>query len=340
LPRASSPLARSVHAEDEESDMKGEGVVDAVIVLFMHAVKGFFHAFAWPTSLFVTYKSQKIASLTFKCIVLNGVIFAGSIVLFHMAIMPFLRFLIDFPLHYFGNKPDLIDQNDQQQQQQKQPWEPFMDYFVELFLFAVYHIFWVYPVYTLSFVLNSLWYQEIADEAYLIQIGKPASIKPTYDVFLKKVTDILYQALLFLVFLVEIFVISFIPLFGKPISFMFMCWLYAFYSFEYKWINKGWSLEKRLEFLETHWAYFAGFGFPVTVITFYFPQFINSGIFALLFPMYVLMANEADPLPKIVLSESQIFGSFIPTRMPIFNISKKITSSLIKTFQRHSVKRK
>jgi len=125
-----------------------------------------------------------------------------------------------------------------------------------------------------------------------------------------------------------------------------MTWIYAFYSFEYKWINKGWTLEKRIDYFEERWAYFIGFGkdldfsssfffffsdiliifflllrrilfyiflslilvsfcwpcfldflfetfkilgikkgLPCTLCTFFFPQFISGGIFAMLFPM-------------------------------------------------------
>jgi hypothetical protein len=38
-------------------------------------------------------------------------------------------------------------------------------------------------------------------------------------------------------------------------------------------------------YFEQRWAYFAGFGFPCTALTFWFPQFIGGGLFALLFPL-------------------------------------------------------
>lgn len=53
----------------------------------------------------------------------------------------------------------------------------------------------------------------------------------------------------------------------------------------YKWINKGWKLEKRIEYFEERWAYFAGFGFTFTVITFFVDQFLSAGVFALFFPI-------------------------------------------------------
>jgi hypothetical protein len=66
--------------------------------------------------------------------------------------------------------------------------------------------------------------------------------------------------------------------------------LYAIHR--YKWINKGWKLEKRIEYFEERWAYFAGFGFTFTVITFFVDQFLSAGVFALFFPLvsFILFA--------------------------------------------------
>lgn len=61
--------------------------------------------------------------------------------------------------------------------------------------------------------------------------------------------------------------------------------LYAMYCFEYKWSLHGWKLDKRINFLEQHLFYFVGFGSPFTLATFFVPNFVSKGIFALLFPV-------------------------------------------------------
>jgi len=159
----------------------------------------------------------------------------------------------------------------------------------------------------------------------------------------KKVADEIHRMILFMIFLVQTSVVYVVPTLGPAFSFVCICWLYAFYCFEYKWVNKGWDLETRLDYLENHWAYFAGFGAPFTLFTVYFPQFVSGGVFALLFPMvtiylfelslieinhpssqYIIMAMEAVPLR--VSNELSI----VPKRLPIFSISRRAAVLLIR----------
>eukprot|EP01047_Picozoa_sp_COSAG01_P044086 COSAG01_NODE_3962_length_5492_cov_71.874281_2_plen_189_part_00 len=41
-------------------------------------------------------------------------------------------------------------------------------------------------------------------------------------------------------------------------------WLYSLYCFEYRWSLRGWSLQRQLRTVEAHWAFFGGFGTPVS----------------------------------------------------------------------------
>ena len=45
---------------------------------------------------------------------------------------------------------------------------------------------------------------------------------------------------------------------GKPLYFLLLSWLYAYYCFDYKWSLLGVRLPERLAYFETHWAFFAG----------------------------------------------------------------------------------
>lgn len=55
---------------------------------------------------------------------------------------------------------------------------------------------------------------------------------------------------------------SFVPHLGTLLAFCMNCAIMGYYCFEYKWLYFGWTLERRLSYLEQHWAYFLGFGKP------------------------------------------------------------------------------
>jgi hypothetical protein len=40
---------------------------------------------------------------------------------------------------------------------------------VDGFVFLLYQVLWMYPIYCISFILNTIWYQEIADDGTLLQ---------------------------------------------------------------------------------------------------------------------------------------------------------------------------
>uniref|UniRef100_A0A0E0P9C9 Uncharacterized protein n=2 Tax=Oryza rufipogon TaxID=4529 RepID=A0A0E0P9C9_ORYRU len=69
-----------------------------------------------------------------------------------------------------------------------------------------------------------------------------------------------YSILLLTIFFIEVSVIGYIPYFGKPMNFLLLSLMYAYYCFEYKWNFFAVSLNERLDFFESNWAFFAGFG--------------------------------------------------------------------------------
>jgi hypothetical protein len=72
-----------------------------------------------------------------------------------------------------------------------------------------------------------------------------------------------------------------------------------------QWLLDGrMKLEQRVTFFEHRWPYFAGFGFPAAIVTVAFPSFISSGIFAFLFPMFIILAIIADPVDHATLDDA------------------------------------
>lgn len=111
--------------------------------------------------------------------------------------------------------------------------------------------------------MSGLWFQEIADVAYRFRKGRP-KLFPNISKFL---ADTSFSLLVQILFLIQSYAVSFIPWVGNILCFIHMCLLYSLYSFEYKWINMGWELDKRLSYIESNWPYFIGFGLPLAILT-------------------------------------------------------------------------
>lgn len=138
-------------------------------------------------------------------------------------------------------------------------------------LSLLFGMVWVLPLFILSRVVNSLWFQDIANSAYKFRKGRPKTIGIS-----KLIADTLFSVLVQLLFLAQSMVVKLVPMYyvGEGLSYVHMCLLYSLYSFEYKWFNMGWELHKRLTYIEYNWPYFIGFGLPMAVLT----QLTNSHI--------------------------------------------------------------
>lgn len=54
-----------------------------------------------------------------------------------------------------------------------------------------------------------------------------------------------------------------------PLAFLFTCLANAYYLFETQWINQGMNLPERIQYLEQRWAFFLGFGLPITTASYF-----------------------------------------------------------------------
>ncbi|CAI5728861.1 unnamed protein product [Peronospora destructor] len=267
---------------------------DAFSSGFREFCGGVQHAVSLHCILLFYLKSRLICVSSAKCFVLNGLIFLGSIYFFDQAVIPVIHLFGEL-LHRsfsYGTTTQVGDVRDR----------------VDGFVFLLYQVLWMYPIYCISFILNTIWYQEIADDAYLQLHGKPSPAAVT-----DMIRDEMYRAILVAFFLLQTVLSYLIPVVGPVMSFIHLSWLYSLYCFEYKWSLAGWSLERRLAHLEHNWAYFAGFGSPFTLATFFVPNFVSKGIFALLFPVFLLLAIACDPVSE---------GDDASKKLPIFRFSR------------------
>ncbi|GAB4847839.1 hypothetical protein Ancab_026899 [Ancistrocladus abbreviatus] len=136
-----------------------------------------------------------------------------------------------------------------------------------------------------------------------------------------------YSALLLSFFFLQVYVFGFIPYIGKALNFLLLSWMYAYYCFEYKWNLSGVSLDRRLDFFESNWAFFAGFvnlqscllpikGLYLTsrIGTFYLTADHAQNKLKISIPIPRERISETDPLIPIVSEVTRVFWAifFLP----------------------------
>lgn len=219
------------------------------------------------------------------------------------------------------------------------------------FIIGSFYLFWLYPLYIASFVLNCLWYNEIASHGFDTikrQASGPSAAPGTSDngksprasrgksnsaieSLVLGIGEQIYSVIMLSVFFVQVSLLSYLPVVGQLLKFVLMSWLYAYYCFDYKWGLSRWSLEKRLLFFESDWAFFAGFGSPCVLATFFLSPLVGGGVMAVVFPIFVLVATASDPEAAV----NDCLGgkkSGLP-RLPLFHIANKISVPLVRFLQ-------
>jgi len=132
---------------------------------------------------------------------------------------------------------------------------------------------------------------------------------------LKALSNSTYRIVMIFTCLGSSFILRFIPYIGSLASFVFLCWVDAYYCFEFIWIAKGMSPVKRMRHVEERWAYYFAFGLPVTMLCSWGTSLANAACFALIFPVYIILAMHAHPVP---LEPHSSAHPFMPMRLPIF----------------------
>ncbi|CAE7243309.1 unnamed protein product [Symbiodinium sp. CCMP2592] len=132
--------------------------------------------------IFFLAQSETIRFRTLQCFMLNGVIFLGSILLFNFAIEPALGIL-------------------RRLVQEEEVWAT--EFIATSFSF-LYKILWIYPIYCISFVLNTVMYQEIADSALAFAQCTPTKATP----HLERLIQETWRVLVNLVYLLEMYLVT------------------------------------------------------------------------------------------------------------------------------------
>eukprot|EP00808_Paulinella_micropora_P015140 g24699.t1 len=252
-----------------------------------------------PPLFFLT--SKTVRERMVQCLVLNGIIFLGSILLVEYILLPLLTRMM--AVSDAGGAELILSRT---------------SLFMDLLFDWLYLALWIWPMYGISLVLCSIWYQEIAEAAYITRGGKRNSSKFTFKRWVNAMAEELYKWLFVGSFIIgQTTLFTAIPRVGWLLGLLHLCWLYSFYSFDYLWNLQGIAFEDRCQYFQERWAYFTGFGFPSALLTYLLPRFIGAGIFALLFPFFIILAIVAQPDARGPPPKNNV-------ALPIFRISKKI----------------
>jgi len=134
---------------------------------------------------------------------------------------------------------------------------------------------------------------------------------------------IVYDTCLVVAFMCLCTCLYVIPYVGPLLSFIYSCWQTSFYCFNYKWRLRYSSQSRtflgsqRNAFFEARWMYHLGFGFPLTFLLSFFPLFTSLGIYAILFPIWVAIAQKSG-------DKGEYTGQIFPSKIGIFYESHRV----------------
>ncbi|CAA2993683.1 protein EI24 homolog [Olea europaea var. sylvestris] len=289
-------------------------------------LEGFREACCFHRVITYCFRSKELAIRMGQCFLLNGFFFLGSIFILRSFIIPTLQWIL----------PDGCLQITSQESCSIGGILRLYS-FLRFWLVQLFYVFWFYPLYIFSFILNTIWYNDIAKFGFFAiekgysgtksssQNNLPAEQNTAdrddkatdFEGVMIGIAEQVYSILLLSFFFLEVYVTGFIPYIGKTLNFLLLSWMYAYYCFEYKWNFSGLRLDKRLDFFESNWAFFAGFGGPCVLAIFLYSPLVSYGVMAILYPLFVMTATgtEAD---KVITSQRKKWKGEGLGRIPIF----------------------
>jgi etoposide-induced 2.4 mRNA len=219
----------------------------SVRALFVCIFRGIADSLRLNATLVFFLSSTTVRVRTMHCLMLNGVIFLGSLLLADYVWAPIVRAILDISMGTGGSSSDSMPIASAsiplpgEEQSNHAAW-------LNVILLYAYQLLWVYPLYALSFILNAIYYQEIAEHAFNVHGGVSAGARPAaagnsqvaagvsgggaFQKWVATMSDEVYRLLLVTAYMAQVTVVSFIPYIGSTLVFVHLCWLYSLYSFE------------------------------------------------------------------------------------------------------------
>lgn len=207
-----------------------------------------------------------------ECCAFNIGVFGSSIVIFDWILLPYMHELMRFIFDHESRVARI--------------WS-----WLNPMLLYTFGAFWVLPLFILSRFVNAFWFQDIAECTF--NMGARSKSSRSVSFF---IADTLFSLIIQALFLIQAVMLGKLLYIGQIASIFHLSLLYSLYSFEYKWFYYGWELHRRLNFIESNWPYFFGFGLPLALLTSIPQSYLLSGsIFSTLFPIFIISSNEAKP---------------------------------------------
>ncbi|KAM0755327.1 hypothetical protein T439DRAFT_320034 [Meredithblackwellia eburnea MCA 4105] len=155
----------------------------------------------------------------------------------------------------------------------------------------LFHILWLYPLSLAATYYSGLLRSQEAER-------RGGVVRSEYRGVTANLAAQSYKFLILLNYLLFTYLLSYVPFFGSPISFIYACVVDSYYCFENQWLKSGWSFGERVKQLEERWGYFIGFGLPITLFSWWSADpVVNLALFSLLFPFYQIMSTVSIPQP-------------------------------------------
>ncbi|XVE94133.1 hypothetical protein REPUB_Repub01dG0255100 [Reevesia pubescens] len=307
-------------------------------------VEGFREACCLHRVIVLCRRSRKLLIRTGQCFLLNGFIFLGSLFVLNSVVIPILQWIL--PDHYLQISCEEMPE-----------FHGVLKFysFLRGLLIQLFYVFWFYPLYVFSFILSNLWYNDIAKHGFaamgrsgpsvvesskqndaLTSDSKVHAARPAgLGGIMIGIGEQVYSVLLLSFFFLEVYATGFIPFVGKALNFLLLSWMYAYYCFEYKWNFSEWGMEKRLDFFETNWAFFAGFGSPCVLAIFLFSPLVSYGVMAILFPLFVLTATGTEA-EQVISTQRRKWSGAELGRLPVFYAADTLLMRVLSFFSLES----
>ncbi|KAG8898382.1 hypothetical protein FRB99_007481 [Tulasnella sp. 403] len=97
---------------------------------------------------------------------------------------------------------------------------------------ALYQAFWLAPLVAISLYLNLFWCSRIASRTFALKHGRQAVSASPYSGMVAHIASSAYRGILIASYLILTFLFEYVPYVGTTLSFIYICWVNAYYCFE------------------------------------------------------------------------------------------------------------